>query len=63
MRIESSDPSRYDIIIQKALSGPRTLLVGLAWLAFGMRHTMMKSMKARHMFRGKVSLEGGGYGH
>ena len=58
----SSDPSR-DITIQKALSGPHTLHVGLAWWAFGMLLALTYFVIVYRMFRGKVSLESGGYGH
>lgn len=58
----SSDPAR-DITIQKALSGPHTLQVGLVWWAFGMLLALTYFVVVYRMFRGKVSLEGGGYGH
>lgn len=58
----SNDPSR-DITIDRALSGPHTLRVGLAWWAFGMCLAVMYFVVVYRMFRGKVSLEGGGYGH
>jgi cytochrome d ubiquinol oxidase subunit II len=58
----SNDPSR-DITISKALSGPHTLQVGLAWWAFGMVLALTYFMIVYRMFRGKVTLEGGGYGH
>jgi len=58
----SSDPAR-DITIQKALSGPHTLQVGLAWWAFGMLLALTYFVVVYRMFRGKVSLENGGYGH
>ncbi len=58
----STDASR-DITIQKALSGPHTLHVGLAWWAFGMCLALMYFVIVYRMFKGKVSLEGGGYGH
>ncbi len=58
----SSDP-RLDITIAKALSGPHALRVGLAWWAFGMALAALYFVIVYRMFRGKVSLEGGGYGH
>jgi cytochrome bd ubiquinol oxidase subunit II len=58
----SSDPAR-DITIQKALSGPHTLHVGLVWWAVGMGLAAVYFVIVYRMFRGKVSLEGGGYGH
>jgi len=58
----SSDPA-LDITIQKALSGPHTLSVGLVWWAFGMLLALTYFVIIYRMFRGKVSLQGGGYGH
>ena len=58
----SSDPAR-DITIDKALSGPHTLHVGLVWWAFGMVLALTYFVIVYRMFRGKVTLEGGGYGH
>jgi cytochrome bd ubiquinol oxidase subunit II len=58
----SNDPAR-DITIQKALSGPHTLRIGLVWWAFGMLLALTYFVLVYRMFRGKVSLEGGGYGH
>ena len=58
----SSDPNR-DINIQNALSGPHTLHVGLWWWAFGMMLAAIYFVVVYRMFRGKVSLLGGGYGH
>jgi len=58
----SGDPSR-DITIGKALSGPHALRVGLAWWAVGMCFAVMYFVIVYSLFKGKVSLEGGGYGH
>jgi cytochrome d ubiquinol oxidase subunit II len=58
----SNDPNR-DISIQNALSGPHTLHVGLIWWAFGMVLAAVYFVVVYRMFRGKVSLLGGGYGH
>jgi cytochrome d ubiquinol oxidase subunit II len=58
----SSDPNR-NINIQNALSGPHTLQVGLWWWAFGMMLAAVYFVVVYRMFRGKVSLLGGGYGH
>jgi cytochrome d ubiquinol oxidase subunit II len=55
--------SQYDITIEKALSGPHTLRVGLAWWAIGMCLAITYFIVVYRMFRGKVSLEGSGYGH
>jgi cytochrome d ubiquinol oxidase subunit II len=61
--LPSSSDSANDITIQKALSGPHTLHVGLVWWAFGMALAIMYFVIVYRMFRGKVSLEPGGYGH
>jgi len=58
----SADPSR-DITIAKAISGPYTLQVGLVWWIIGMILATTYFVIVYRMFRGKVSLEGGGYGH
>src|SRR6266853_62007 len=58
----SGDGSR-DITIQKALSGPHTLRVGLVWWAFGMCLALMYFGIVYRMFKGKVSLESSGYEH
>jgi cytochrome bd ubiquinol oxidase subunit II len=61
--LPSSSDASLDITIAKALSGPHTLHVGLIWWAFGMCLAVMYFVLVYRMFRGKVSLEGGGYGH
>jgi len=61
--LPSTTGPTYDITIEKALSGPHTLRVGLAWWAFGMCLAFTYFVIVYRMFRGKVSLEGGGYGH
>jgi len=61
--LPSTTGSQYDITIAKALSGPHTLHVGLVWWAFGMCLALVYFVVVYRMFRGKVSLEGGGYGH
>jgi cytochrome d ubiquinol oxidase subunit II len=58
----SAGPAR-DITIEKAISGPHTLHVGLIWWGFGMCLAVMYFVIVYRMFRGKVSLEAGGYGH
>jgi cytochrome d ubiquinol oxidase subunit II len=58
----SNDPNR-DITAQSALSGPHTLQVGLVWWAIGMVMAATYFVIVYRMFRGKVSLHGGGYGH
>jgi cytochrome d ubiquinol oxidase subunit II len=61
--LPSSNDSSRDITIVKALSGPHTLRVGLVWWAFGMCLAVMYFLVVYRMFKGKVSLESGGYGH
>jgi cytochrome d ubiquinol oxidase subunit II len=58
----SIDPAQ-DITIQKALSGQYALRVGLAWWVLGMILAFTYFFIVYRMFRGKVSLEDGGYGH
>jgi cytochrome d ubiquinol oxidase subunit II len=61
--LPSSNDSANDITIAKAISGPHTLRVGLIWWGFGMCLAVMYFVIVYRMFKGKVSLEGGGYGH
>ena len=61
--LPSTTGPQYDITIEKALSGPHTLHVGLAWWAVGMCLALIYFIIVYRMFRGKVSLEGEGYGH
>jgi cytochrome d ubiquinol oxidase subunit II len=58
----SVDPA-HDLTIEKALSGPYALRVGLAWWVLGMLLAFTYFFIIYRMFRGKVSLEGGGYEH
>ena len=58
----SNDPA-LDITIAKALSGPHALHVGLIWWGLGMLLALIYFVTVYRMFRGKVSLEGEGYGH
>jgi cytochrome bd ubiquinol oxidase subunit II len=58
----SDDPGR-SITIEAALAGPYTLRVGLLWWAFGMSLAFVYFVVAYRLFRGKVRLESGGYGH
>lgn len=58
----TTDPA-YDITIDKALSGPHTLHVGLIWWSFGMLCALTYFVIVYRMFRGKVNLDGGGYEH
>jgi len=52
-----------DITVENALSGPHTLHVGLIWWSFGMILAVGYFIFVYRMFRGKVSLDGGGYEH
>jgi len=61
--LPSSNDSANDITIQKAISGPHTLQVGLIWWGFGMCLAIMYFVVVYRMFRGKVSLDSSGYGH
>jgi len=55
--------SRNDITAENALSGPHTLHVGLLWWSVGMVLAAGYFIFVYRMFRGKVSLGGGGYEH
>lgn len=61
--LPSTTDAALDITIQKALSGPHALRVGLVWWLFGMCLAVLYFVVIYRMFRGKVSLEGGGYEH
>ncbi|MGA8269964.1 MAG: cytochrome d ubiquinol oxidase subunit II [Candidatus Sulfotelmatobacter sp.] len=55
--------SIYNITVENALSGPHALHVGLIWWLCGMLLALGYFVLVYRMFRGKVSLEGGGYEH
>lgn len=61
--LPSTSGPNYDITVGNALSGPHTLHVGLVWWSFGMLLAIGYFVFVYRMFRGKVSLDGGGYGH
>ncbi|HEX3739299.1 MAG TPA: cytochrome d ubiquinol oxidase subunit II [Terriglobales bacterium] len=61
--LPSSNNPANDITIQKALSGSYALHVGLIWWAFGMGLAAMYFVVVYRMFKGKVPLDGAGYGH
>lgn len=61
--LPSSNDVAHDITVQNALSGPYALRVGLAWWALGMVLAIVYFVVIYRMFRGKVTLDGGGYGH
>ena len=52
-----------DITVENALSGPHTLHVGLIWWSVGMVLAVGYFVFVYRMFRGKISLDGGGYEH
>jgi cytochrome d ubiquinol oxidase subunit II len=58
----SNDPS-HDLTIAKALSGPYALRAGLVWWVLGIVLAFIYFFVVYRMFRGKVSLESGGYEH
>jgi cytochrome d ubiquinol oxidase subunit II len=58
----SSDTAR-DITVQNALSGPYAMRVGLVWWSLGTVLAIVYFVVIYRMFRGKVTLDGGGYGH
>jgi cytochrome d ubiquinol oxidase subunit II len=52
-----------DITITLAMAGPHTLHVGLVWWTFGMLLAVIYFCVVYWLFRGKVPLQSGGYGH
>ena len=52
-----------DITIARALAGPHTIRVGLAWWAFGMALAALYFVVVYRMFRGKVSRQSDIYSH
>ena len=52
-----------DITIARAISGPNTLRVGLAWWSVGICLAMMYFGIVYWLFRGKVPTDADGYGH
>jgi cytochrome bd ubiquinol oxidase subunit II len=61
--LPSSGYLGHDITVQNALSGPYAMRVGLIWWAVGMVLAIVYFVVVYRMFRGKVTLDGGGYGH
>ena len=61
--LPSSSDSEYDLTVQNSISGPYALRVGLMWWALGMVLALIYFVVIYRLFRGKVNLEGGGYGH
>jgi cytochrome d ubiquinol oxidase subunit II len=52
-----------DLTIARAISGPHTLHVGLAWWSVGMCLALMYFGIVYWLFRGKVPTDADGYGH
>jgi len=50
-----------DITLSRAISGPRTLAVGLVWWGFGMALAVAHVVFVYRKFRGKVILDSGGH--
>jgi cytochrome d ubiquinol oxidase subunit II len=61
--LSSSSYLGHDLTVQNSISGPYTLRVGLMWWALGMVLAAIYFVVIYRMFRGKVTLDGGGYGH
>ena len=61
--LPSSSDLGYDLTVQNSISGPYALRVGLVWWAVGMVLAIVYFVVIYRMFRGKVTLDGGGYGH
>ena len=52
-----------DLTIERSISGPHTLHVGLAWWSAGMVLALMYFAIVYWLFRGKVPTDEAGYGH
>jgi cytochrome bd ubiquinol oxidase subunit II len=61
--LPSSSDLGYDITVQNAISGPYALRVGLVWWTLGVVLAITYFVVIYRMFRGKVTLDGGDYGH
>jgi len=59
--LPSSARSGFDITLEKALSGPHTLAVGLAWWLFGMALAIGYVVFVYSRFRGKADAEAQGH--
>jgi cytochrome d ubiquinol oxidase subunit II len=53
----------HDLTIARAISGPHTLRVGLAWWCVGMCLALTYFVVVYWLFRGKVPTDAEGYGH
>lgn len=61
--LPSVGPAGHDITIDRALAGPHTLHVGLAWWSFGITLAIIYTVTVYWLFRGKVPEHSEGYGH
>jgi cytochrome d ubiquinol oxidase subunit II len=61
--LPATTDAAYDITTENAMSGPHALHVGLVWWSLGMLLAVGYFVLVYRMFRGKVSLEPGGYEH
>jgi cytochrome d ubiquinol oxidase subunit II len=61
--LSSSGYLGHDLTVQNSISGPYALRVGLIWWGVGMALAAVYFVVIYRMFRGKVTLDGGGYGH
>ena len=59
--LPASTESSLDITLQRALSGPHTLRVGLAWWLFGMTLAVCYVVFVYSRFRGKADVVEGGH--
>jgi cytochrome bd ubiquinol oxidase subunit II len=60
--LSTGDPA-LNITIYNAHSGEHSLAVGLIWWSFGMALAAGYFVFVYRMFRGKIAVSGGGYGH
>lgn len=61
--LPSVGPHGHDITIDRALSGPHAVRVGLVWWSFGILLAVVYSATVYWLFRGKVPEHAEGYGH
>jgi cytochrome d ubiquinol oxidase subunit II len=61
--LPSVGPVGRDITIDRALAGPHTVRVGLAWWSVGITLAVIYSCTVYWLFRGKVQAHAEGYGH
>ncbi|HWG21338.1 MAG TPA: cytochrome d ubiquinol oxidase subunit II [Terracidiphilus sp.] len=59
--LPASTSSGNDITLERAISGPHTLAVGLAWWLFGMALAVGYVVFVYSRFRGKADVEAGGH--